>query len=144
MADLAPLFARHGRDMHADTPPGSIHMLTREELAASGTAFFVMRDAGRPVAMGAIRQLDGEPPEGEIKSMHVLDEERGRGLSRRLLDRLIGFARDCGMVRLNLETGIQPTFIAARALYEGAGFISCPPFQGYAEDPNSLFMTLAL
>ena len=144
-ADLALLFARHERDMHADTPPESIHMLPRAALSAPTFAFFVMREAGQAVAMGAIKRLGGMvPPEGEIKSMHVLDEARGRGLSRQLLDWLITYARNAGMVRLNLETGIQPTFAPARALYARAGFTECPPFQGYVDDPNSVFLTLPL
>jgi putative acetyltransferase len=43
-----------------------------------------------------------------------------------------------------LETGVQPTFIAARGLYERAGYSICGPFEGYWDDPNSLFMTKSL
>ncbi len=140
--DLGLLFIRHTADMHADTPPESIHMMPRETLEAPGIAFFVLRDQGRPVAMGAVKQIG--PDHGEIKSMHVLAEDRGRGHSRRMLDALVSYARTEGFARLSLETGIQPTFIAARGLYERAGFVECGPFEGYGEDPNSLFMTLAL
>jgi putative acetyltransferase len=31
---------------------------------------------------------------------------------------------------------------AARALYASAGFLECPPFGDYRDDPNSVFMTL--
>jgi putative acetyltransferase len=48
------------------------------------------------------------------------------------------------VTRLSLETGVQPTFIAARALYERAGYSICGPFEGYWDDPNSLFMTKSL
>ncbi len=140
--DLALLFERHTADMHADTPPESIHMMPRETLDDPAIGFFVLRDEGRPVAMGAVKRLS--PSHGEIKSMHVLSEDRGRGLSRQMLEGLIAYARAQGFARLSLETGIQPTFIAARRLYERAGFIECPPFEGYDEDPNSLFMTLSL
>lgn len=145
--DLELLFQRHTMDMHADTPPESIHMLPREDLAADGISFFVIRDAGRPVAMGALKTLplaaDGLR-EAEIKSMHVLSEDRGRGLSRLLLQALIVEARDQGLQRVSLETGIQPTFVSARALYRRAGFRECSPFQGYTDDPNSVFMCLDL
>ena len=57
--DLALLFQRHTADMHADTPPESIHMLDRAELAGPGIAFFVLRDAGQPLAMGAIKRWNG-------------------------------------------------------------------------------------
>ncbi len=140
--DLALLFQRHTADMHADTPPESIHMLPREDLVADGIDFFVMRIAGRPVGMGAVKRLAGDV--AELKSMHILAEHRGVGLSRLMLSHLIDTARRGGVRRLYLETGIQPTFEAARALYDRAGFTECPSFADYRPDPNSLFMELAL
>jgi putative acetyltransferase len=61
-----------------------------------------------------------------------------------MLDHLIAEARVMGYRRLSLETGVQPTFVAARALYAKAGFVDCPPFEGYWDDPNSVFLTLTL
>jgi len=141
-ADLRLLFERHTADMHADTPPESIHMMDASELAIPDVRFFVMRDVGMPVGMGAFKRIDDT--HAEIKSMHVLAEVRGRGLSRRMLDHLVDEAKASGYRRLSLETGVQPTFIAARALYAKAGFTECPPFEGYWDDPNSLFMTKTL
>jgi putative acetyltransferase len=138
-ADLALLMTRHTADMHADTPPESIHMMDADALAVPEVSFFVMRDGGRPVAMGAFKRIDAA--HAEIKSMHVLAEARGRGLSKRMLEHLVTTARAAGFARLSLETGIQPTFVAARALYAKAGFAECPPFEGYSLDPNSIFMT---
>jgi len=141
-ADLSLLFERHTADMHADTPPESIHMMDKGALAAPGIRFFVLRDAGVPLAMGAYKRIDAT--HAEIKSMHVLTEARGRGLSKAMLDHLVAAARADGIARLSLETGVQPTFVAARALYERAGFVDCPPFEGYVPDPNSVFMTKML
>ena len=141
-SDLALLFERHTADMHADTPPESIHMMDAGELAIPDVRFFVMREDGTPVGMGAFKRIDDR--HAEIKSMHVLAEVRGRGLSRRMLDHLTEAARAAGFARLSLETGVQPTFIAARALYARAGFVECPPFEGYWDDPNSVFMTKTL
>lgn len=140
--DLELLFDRHTADMHADTPPESIHMMDKSALAAPGIRFFVLRDDGVPQAMGAYKRIDAS--HAEIKSMHVLTEARGRGLSKAMLDHLVAAARADGFTRLSLETGVQPTFIAARGLYERAGFTDCPPFEGYGPDPNSIFMTKAL
>ncbi len=140
--DLGLLHRRHTADMHADTPPESIHMLPADALAAPGIDFYVLREDGEPRAMGALKRIDAR--HAEIKSMHVLAEARGRGLSRRMLDHLVAEARAAGYRRLSLETGVQPTFIAARALYLRAGFAECGPFDGYAEDPNSVFMTMTL
>ena len=141
-ADLRLLFERHTADMHADTPPESIHMMDASELAIPEVRFFVMRDVGMPVGMGAFKRIDDG--HAEIKSMHVLAEVRGRGLSRRMLQHLLDEAKATGYRRLSLETGVQTTFIAARALYAKAGFTECPPFEGYWDDPNSVFMTKAL
>ncbi|HPE26456.1 MAG: GNAT family N-acetyltransferase [Rhodobacteraceae bacterium] len=141
--DLTLLMERHTAAMHAETPPESIHMLDASALDVPEIAFFVMRAAdGRAVGMGALKHLDAS--HGEIKSMHILAEERGRGLARAMLSRLLEEARARGLARLSLETGSQPGFAAARALYARAGFVECPPFEGYVEDPNSVFMTLRL
>lgn len=140
--ELALLHQRHTADMHAETPPESIHMLPADALARPGIDFFVLREGGRPVGMGALKRIDAD--HAEIKSMHILAEARGRGLSRRMLDHLIAHARAEGYRRLSLETGVQPGFAAARGLYSRAGFVECGPFEGYREDPNSVFMTLVL
>ena len=140
--DLDLLFQRHTADMQADTPPESIHMLPASGLAHPAIAFFVARADGIPVAMGALKDLGGG--HGELKSMHVLTEHRGRGLSRMMLNHLVDHALANGLTRLSLETGVQPTFVAARGLYTRAGFSECPPFADYRPDPNSVFMTRAL
>jgi putative acetyltransferase len=58
---------------------------------------------------------------------HIVDEAHRRGYSR-----------------LSLETGSQPAFAPARALYGSFGFADCGPFAGYGPDPNSVFMTRLL
>lgn len=142
-ADLALLHERHTIEMHADTPPESIHMLPASALASPGISFFVARDgAGAAVAMGALKRLD--VVHAEIKSMHVLAERRGQGLARLLLARLMAEARAAGFTRVSLETGAQDSFAAARALYLRSGFTVCGPFASYTHDPNSVFMTCTL
>ena len=141
-ADLGLLMERHTADMHADTPPESIHMMDASALAAPGIEFFVMRDVGVPVAMGAFKRIDDS--HAEIKSMHVLVERRGQGLSRRMLEHLMAEAKAAGFRRLSLETGSQDMFRPARMLYARAGFAECGPFEGYTLDPNSVYMTKTL
>lgn len=140
--DLALIFQRHTADMYAETPPESIHMMPRESLVCPEIAFFVLRVGGKPAAMGALKRWGAA--QGELKSMHVLAELRGTGLSRRMLAHLLAQARAAGMRALWLETGAQPGFAAARALYARAGFVECMPFGAYRPDPNSIFMTLKL
>ena len=102
-ADLKLLMERHTADMHADTPPESIHMMDASQLAIPEVSFFVMRDGQEPVGMGAFKRLDDD--HAEIKSMHVLHEVRGRGLSRKMLDHLVAEARAAGLRKLSLEIG---------------------------------------
>ncbi|MCV2869004.1 GNAT family N-acetyltransferase [Defluviimonas sp. WL0002] len=134
---------RHSTAMHAETPPESIHMLDASALAVPGIDFFVMRESdGRAVGMGALKRISDD--HAEIKSMHILAEERGRGLAQAMLDHLRTEARAAGYGRLSLETGSQPGFAPARSLYARAGFSECAPFEGYLDDPSSVFMTLRL
>lgn len=142
-ADLKLLFERHTADMHVDTPPESIHMMDASALDIAAVHFFVAREGGKPLAMGAFKHLT-DPRHAEIKSMHVLVEARGRGLSKAMLLHVEAAARAARVTRLSLETGVQPGFVAARRLYEGAGYLLCPPFEGYWDDPNSLFMSKEL
>lgn len=142
-ADLTLLFERHTADMHIDTPPESIHMMDAGALDIPAVAFFVARENGKPLAMGAFKHLS-DPGHAEIKSMHVLVEARGRGLSKIMLAHVEAAARAAHVTRLSLETGVQPGFVAARRLYERAGYNLCSPFEGYWDDPNSLFMTKEL
>ena len=140
--DVAVLMARHTADMHADTPAESIHMMDAGQLAIPEVSFYVLRDQDRTIGMGAFKRLDSS--HGEIKSMHVLAEYRGQGLSRLVLDHLIAEAGRDGLSRLSLETGSQDMFEPARRLYARAGFGYCPPFGDYVPDPNSVFMTRTL
>jgi putative acetyltransferase len=140
--DLTLLMQRHTMAMHAQTPPESIHMMDAGKLAQPGIWFFVMRDKGEAIGMGAVKRIDDR--HAEIKSMHILAERRGQGLSRKMLEHLADHALSLGFSKLSLETGSQPGFAPARGLYAKAGFQECGPFEGYRPDPNSVFMTRAI
>ncbi len=141
-ARLGTIFERHLTLMRASSPACSVHAMDAQSLAASGVRFFAVFEEGQAIAMGALKRIS--PEHGELKSMHVAHEARGRGLARAVLARLLAAARAEGMGRVSLETGSQPAFAAARALYRSAGFESCEPFEGYGPDPNSAFLTRAL
>ena len=136
---VLPLLQRHLDLMHAASPPESVHALDPAALDTADVAFFTLRDGAAVLGMGAVKRIDAG--HAEIKSMHVVAEARGRGLARVLLDHLLAEAGRLGYVRLSLETGVEPVFAPARALYERAGFGYCGPFEGYEIDPNSVFMT---
>ena len=137
--DLTLLMRRHHDEMHLHSPTASIHMLDASRLALPGIWFFVMRDEGQAIGMGAVKRIDDS--HAEIKSMHILSERRGQGSSRQMLDHLVDHALSQGFKRLSLETGSQASFKPAHNLYRSAGFADCGPFEGYVPDPNSVFMT---
>lgn len=139
---VLPLLQRHLDLMHASSPPESVHALDPAALDTADVAFFTLREGDAVLAMGAVKRIDDA--HAEIKSMHVVAEARGRGLARVMLDHLLAEAQRLSYSRLSLETGVEPVFAPARALYERAGFVYCGPFEGYALDPNSVFMTKTL
>ena len=139
---VAALIETHLTLMRASSPACSVHAMDAERLAEAGARFFAIFENETAIAMGALKGLRG--PAGELKSMHVRQHMRGCGLANRILLYLLGAARADGMARVFLETGSQPVFAPARAFYARHGFTECPPFEGYAPDPNSVFMTRAL
>lgn len=107
-------------DIEAVLPP--------EEMLATVAATV----AGEVVACGSLR--DGRTygdRYGELKRMYVVPAHRGRGLSRLVLDRLETIARENGLRRLILETGVRQH--AAIRLYRSAGYRRTPTYGPYDE-----------
>jgi putative acetyltransferase len=136
------LVAHHLAGMNAHSPPESVHAFDVDELRQPGVTFWSAWLGAEVVCCGALKELDAE--RGELKSMRVADAFLGRGFGRAMLDHLIAEARSRGMKTLWLETGSGPAFAPALRLYESAGFVRCPPFDRYVEDPFSIFMTREL
>jgi putative acetyltransferase len=136
------LVARHLAGMHASSPPESVHALQIDQLRGPDVTFWSAWLGEEIAGCGALKQIDSR--RGELKSMRVADGFLGQGVGRALLEHLIGVARARGMETLWLETGSTSAFTPALRLYESAGFVRCGPFDGYTEDPFSVFMTRAL
>ena len=140
---IAALLEEHLADMRRVSPPESVHALDLAKLKRPEIRFCTAWDAaGDLLGCGALKRLSGD--HAEIKSMRTATAARGRGVARAVLNRLLDDAREQGVRRLSLETGTQPFFAPAHALYRKAGFEVCGPFEGYVEDPYSLFMTRIL
>lgn len=112
------------------------------DMVAKGVRFFAVFDGDLAVAMGALKKLT--PPSGELKSMHVHSDYRGAGLADAILEAVLHAARETELSVIFLETGSQAPFAPARNFYARHGFAYCPPFEGYVEDPESVFMTRSL
>lgn len=108
------LLAEHLADMHATSPPDSVHALDLAGLTGPDVTVWTLWDGATVLGCAALRQLAP------------------------------GEARRRGYARLSLETGTQDSFARARRLYERHGFVGCPPFGEYTADPNSAYFTLTL
>jgi putative acetyltransferase len=139
---VTTLIETHAMTARAQTGRDSAHALDLADLKARGTTIWAAWLQNSPVGVAALRRVS--PGHGEVKSMHTAQAARRSGVGRALLAHLIEIARDEGLTRLSLETGSWPYFAPARALYASSGFVECGPFEDYAQDPNSVFMTLAL
>jgi putative acetyltransferase len=136
------LLGRHLSFARSQSPPEDAHALDLDGLLDPAVTFFSLRVDGELLAVGALKRLDSR--HAEVKSMHTAQLVRGRGIGRRMIERLIVVARDQGYRRLSLETGSMAAFAPARSLYESVGFELCEPFADYIPSPNSTFMTLVL
>src|SRR5258705_8941733 len=78
----------------------------------------VLYFGGQPAACGCFKQFDSNT--AEIKRMFVEKQYRGRGYSKRILEKLETWIRESGYGNAVLETSIR--FKAARGLYDQAGY----------------------
>jgi GNAT superfamily N-acetyltransferase len=108
--------------------------LKAEHLEGGRGTFLVARDGARAIGCGAIRLLD--PTAAEVKRMYVEPDHRGRGVGRAVLSSLEATARDLGVRRLVLETGVHQD--AAITLYRRAGFTQVDCWGEYATSPSSV------
>jgi putative acetyltransferase len=128
--------------MRATSPPESVHALDLDGLRGPDVTFWSVWVKGEIAGCGALKRLDSD--HGELKSMRVADAFLRRGIGRALLEHLLSEARARGFKRVWLETGSTEPFIPALRLYVSAGFVRCGPFNGYLDDPFSVFMTRAI
>ena len=134
-SQAARLIAELDALMTALYAPASNHLLPVDRLAEPDVRFFLARDGEAAVGCAALRIDAGY---GEVKRMYVDETVRGRGVGRRLLDRLEAEARAAGLAALRLETGARSQ--AAVGLYREAGFVDRGPFGDYWDDPASLYL----
>ena len=136
------LLNEHLQNMYELSPPQSVHALDLEKLRKPGITFWSAWEGPLLLGCGALKELDRK--HGEVKSMRTPTALRRRGAGRALLAHIIEVARSRTYERLSLETGSMDAFKPAQTLYESFGFTICGPFGDYADDPNSVFMTMRL
>ncbi len=139
---VAELLAHHVESARSETEPGSDHALDIDGLRNPDIRFWSVWQGEQLLGTGAWWHF--APGHGELKSMHVVEAARGRGIGGAMLQHLIDDAAAAGIIRLSLETGSWAYFAPAVALYRHHGFVECPPFADYVPDRNSIFMTRKL
>lgn len=137
--DVIALLREHLDDMHATSPPGSIHALDLDGLRAASVTFVTARRADVLLGCGALKQLDSSHV--EVKSMRTTTSARGSGVASLVLQWLLEHARRLGAERASLETGTQDYFAPAHRLYLRHGFESSGPFGDYCRDSHSAYFT---
>lgn len=133
--DAVHLLEAHHALMQSLFSPESNNFLELQELLQPEIHFFGAYLSDQMVGCGALMETPGY---GEIKSMYVAEEARGKGVASAILGRLISEAKRLGISLLRLETG--DTLKAAHRLYEKHGFTFRGPFGEYPDLPESLFM----
>ncbi len=72
--------------------------------------------------------------DAHLEELYVVPERRGRGLGRALLEAAMAHARERGAAHIDLGTSEDD--VAARALYESAGFTN---HEGRPDGPRMLY-----
>ncbi len=140
--EIHALLNEHLQNMYALSPPESVHALDLHRLRSPEITFWSAWEGSLLLGCGALKELDRK--HGEVKSMRTPSALRRRGAGRAILVHIIEVAKSRAYERLSLETGSMAAFKPAQQLYESFGFRYCGPFGEYAEDPNSVFMSLRL
>lgn len=83
--------------------------------------YVIVNKEDEPIGCGGVAPLDGsDGTVCELKKMYFLQEARGHGFGRKLIDLLIADARKFGYEQIYLET--VERMVGANALYRKTGF----------------------
>lgn len=139
---LGMFLRAHLDDLAPTAPAESRHALDLRGLKGPDVQLWVASIDEDIVGTGALAVV--EPGHEELKSMRTDPRRRGQGIATQILEHLLRDAEERDIRRVSLETGSMEFFAPARRLYAKAGFLPCPPFGRYTEDPHSFFMTKTL
>jgi GNAT superfamily N-acetyltransferase len=95
-----------------------------EDLTPPAGYFLIARIGGVIAGCGALKRLDAAT--AEIKRMWTAPDMRGRGVARRVLQRLEAIARGAGVTTLRLETNRALT--EAQTMYRQQCYQEVPAF----------------
>ncbi|WP_440976594.1 GNAT family N-acetyltransferase [Pseudoxanthomonas winnipegensis] len=141
-AQIRALLEYHLRQMHANSPPGSVFALDLSGLQAPGMTVWSAWRGQALVAIGALK--DWGEGTGELKSMRTHPDHLRQGAAAAVLDHIIEVAKARGLRRLSLETGSGEAFEPALALYRKRGFSNGLAFGDYVASDFNQFLHLPL
>lgn len=136
------LLEYHLREMHRNSPPGSVIALDLSGLKSASVTVWTAWIADEIAGVGALKLLDDGT--GELKSMRTHPDRLRMGVAAALLEHIIDHAQRMGLNRLSLETGSGPAFEPALILYRKRGFASGAAFADYEASAFNQFLHLAL
>ena len=140
--DVQELLAFHVMQLRGSSPADACHVLPADGLRAPEVTFWSLREDGRLLAIGALKELSSA--EGELKSMRTAPHALRRGAGAAILRAITAEARRRGYARLCLETGSTAEFGPALAFYRRNGFEPCGPFAAYRPTPFTRFLSKTL
>ena len=140
--EVNALLLKHFKELRSVSPEGSAHVLDIPGLKVDSIKFWSLWEDENLIGCGALKFLDKS--HGEFKSIRVVDGYRKKGYGFKIINHLINEAKKLDINKLSLETGAGDFFLPARKLFKKIGFVECPPFAHYKEDPNSYYMKLEL
>lgn len=140
--DVINVFSDIDRLINSLYPVATAQSLTLNELNDTSVYAIGLKNEEGIIACGAIVKQVDKTPYGEIRRLYVSPSYRGKGLSRRIMQILLHHASDAKIPLIRLETG--PKQIQSIKLYENLGFKQCGSFGPYEDNPQSVFMELAL
>ena len=106
--EILDLLNEHLRDMHAVSPPESVHALDIAALQKPEITIWTAWKGGKLAGCGAIKELNAN--EGEIKSMRTAGEFRRKGVAAGMLKHILAEALRRKYKTLYLETGSMEFF----------------------------------
>ena len=89
--EIRALLAEHLQDMHANSPPESVHALDLDGLRQPEVSFWTAWAGDELLGCGALKELDRA--HGEVKSMRTAQQRRRGGVGRALLAHIVAEAQ---------------------------------------------------
>ena len=126
---LADVEAVHVLEQATFTPPWTVQDFIREMTVNACARYLVAEEDG--VILGYAGMwvvLD----EAQVTNIAVAENQRGRGIGRKLMTALMQYAANLGVVYATLE--VRRSNLVAQNLYKSLGFISVGVRKRYYED----------